>query len=211
VTFRFEAEIGTIFPGIPFDSGIDYAVGDVITGQFTFEPAYGLPESLLVVVQPYSAVLKISGFAFQTPNLLRDLTLESFDNAFYEVDCSTLCTGFQNERDTLAVGGSLAPVSSEFLPYISPLRSSFRISLHGDPSILDQALLPLDSATWNEFVIEQQINVSIRGHENGVMGFQATITQFTTIPEPSSTLLGFGLFMCARLIGARRQIFYFTI
>ncbi len=41
VTLAFEAQIHKVFPGIPFDSGIEFTEGDVISGQFTFEPDDG--------------------------------------------------------------------------------------------------------------------------------------------------------------------------
>jgi len=51
VTFAFEVTVDSVFPGAPFDSEIDLAEGDVITGQFTFEPNAGDGNSPFMVNQ----------------------------------------------------------------------------------------------------------------------------------------------------------------
>jgi hypothetical protein len=188
VTLRFEATIHSVERTPSFDSGIDVAVGDVITGQFTFDPTIKDPADLWhVVVQPYQAVLNIDGHQFQTPNSKRDLTLTSLNDATVIDNVPE----FEGLVDGLWVQGSLGLLNPLILPDISHNRSSFWLALYGGTTVLDVSRFPEDSATWNAFILQREIVVSIRDERgNGQHGY-ASVGTFVEVPEPST--FGFGL------------------
>jgi hypothetical protein len=181
VTFRFEATVHSVERNLSFDSGIDVAIGDVITGQFTFNPAIKDPADLWhAVVQPYQAVLNIDGHQFQTPNSKRDLTLTSLNQA----SVIDFTPEFEGLVDGLWVQGSLAPLDSSTFPNISFGRNSFSLEVYGDTSVLDSFRFPQDSTTWNAFTFFRGIVVSISPDFGNGETFYATIGSFVTVPEP---------------------------
>ena len=55
VTLAFDAQIDAVPPGIPFDSGLDYQVGDIVKGRFTFDPQVGMDNMYLLAPQSHAA------------------------------------------------------------------------------------------------------------------------------------------------------------
>ena len=66
VTFGFEATVASISLGASFDSEIGLETGDVITGQFTFEPNTGDGSDSFEVNQPHAFSLEINGIELST-------------------------------------------------------------------------------------------------------------------------------------------------
>lgn len=180
ITFRFEAEIGRVFPGIPFDSGIEFAEGDGISGRFTFEPANGDGSMLFEAQQPHEFTLNINGIAFSAPSFeieaVNNTTIDDFPPP--------------SDVDWLVLGaGGLSPRAPANLPNIDPATSGFRMTLYGPAVVLGQAGIPGGVETWNQFDLWRQIKVSFENGEGGAVGFQATVSSFSIVPEPPSHLL----------------------
>ena len=83
VTLQFNGTIKTIYPAIPFDAGIEFALGDSISGEFMFDPAAGDGSKSFSAVQPYNFFLNISGVTLVAPSF----GIEAIDNAFVVSDC----------------------------------------------------------------------------------------------------------------------------
>jgi hypothetical protein len=195
VTLAFEATINTVIPGIPFDSGLDYRVGDVVKGRFTFDPQIGTDNMYLLAPQPHELVLDIHGAVFATPGF----QIESVnDSSISDFDLASVV-------DILNVGaGGLSPANSATFPNLDPHQSSFRLTLYGPQTIYGPAIalqiasLPANVADWNTFTIWRQLSVAFGDGKGGAIGFQATVGPFTAVPEPASgelasLLVAFGL------------------
>lgn len=203
VTLRFDATVHTVNRSPLFDSDIHVAVGDVITGELTFDPSSNNSSSFVhFAVQPYQAMLIIDGHQFQTPDSKRDVRMFSFNNAFIFRDCRGNCVEYDFPVDTLEVTTSLEPVDPLSLPDILLENSSFSLGLYGDTTVLDVARFPANSATWNAFILDRPISVTIRDNGDNVLGFGAIIGTFIAIPEPST--YGIGLVALFFLASARR-------
>ncbi len=184
-TLRFDATIGTIFPGIPFDSGIDFALGDIVSGHFTFEPAEGDGGVLMfATMQPYEFSLDIGGAKFST----HGFEIQSLND--------TVITDFApaSSVDSLQVGaGGLSAADPTMFPNIDPTTSGLTLLLFGPTSSVSIPRYPEDPAVWNNFNLFRALTVAFGDGMGGVVGFQATVGQFATVPEPSaisiSTLL----------------------
>ncbi len=182
VTFRFEATIDTVFDTIPFVSGIDVAVGDSISGMFSFEPEEANGNQSLEIVQPYVASIHVDGKNLVTPSSMQDLTLRSFNNR----NIADFPPGL---LDTIEVGGSLGPEDATVLPDVTPSSSSFRLSLFGDHSILDAASFPREPSVWNSFLFGRSILVGIRGESGKSLGINAVVREFALVPESETVSL----------------------
>ncbi len=203
VTLRFDATIQTIFPGIPFDSGIEFELGDAITGQFTFEPAVGDGSMRFVATQPYGFSLNLDGIAFSISNF----EIESINDSSLDYDCppGVTCVPPAGVIDSLVVGGDgLTAAGPTTLPNVDPAQSGFRMLLYGSASALPVASHPSDPAVWNAFNLFTALNVTLRGGSGGATGFQATVGRFVAIPEPST--FGFASLLVAAAILNRRQL-----
>lgn len=180
ITLAFEATIGTVFTGIPFDSGIDFHMGDVVSGRITFDPLPGDGSHIVRVLQPHPFTLYIGGNFFSSPNI----EIESINDAdAVEFPIAGLI-------DVLNTGGSgLSPANPAAFPKLSPQHCDFVIWLNGPGSVLAMASVPADVTDWNEFNLWRQMVVSFGDGKGGVMGFQATLGQFVVIPEPEPLVL----------------------
>lgn len=177
VTLRFEAEIGTIAAGLPFDSGIEYSLGDIVTGQMTFEPVVGNGGMLFESQQPFDFQLNINGVELAAPSF----TIESVDGA--------AITDFPpaDHIDSLTLaGGGLSPIVPDSLPNLDAESSGFRMALFGPTSAIQQVEVPASVATWNDFSLWRQLSVSFRDGNGGAVGFQASVGSFAVVPEPST-------------------------
>lgn len=202
VTLHFSATIETVPPGIPFDAGIHFALGDTISGDFTFEPTQGDGGQSYRAVQPYDFILNINGVSVFTPSF----TIEAIDNVLVVSDCPPGVNCLSGVFDELIVGGSfLAGVENQPALGIAADRSSFRMELYGLPHLLSQGSIPSDDEAWNAFQVETSLGVSFENGVGGVVGFQAKLSNFTTIPEPSCATVA--VLASASLLCCRRRAY----
>ncbi len=216
VTFAFEASVGSISPGASFDSDIILAVGDVITGQFTFEPNAGDGNSSFEVNQPYAFSLEINGVELSTAAY----RATSRDDAVILVDCIDLSC--PSVLDILELDGNgLSASNGTVLPNLASESSGFRLSLvaSADPNILDgnfdpiplivvldAATIPADVGIWNQF-LGRSLQVWLGDSQGGTFSLNATVGQFTVVPEPSSvSLVSFGIIIVG-LVARTGRIF----
>jgi len=190
VTFAFEATVDSISPGASFDSAIDIAEGDVITGQFTFEPNAGDGSASLVVDQPYSFTVNINGIELSTAAYRATVS----NDTGADLDCADfLCPGFV-VIDSLTLGGSnLMEVGDDTLPNLDTDSSGFQMQLEewfghpfwGGTDILDTASIPAGLDSWNQFS-RRPLRVWLGDGQGGTFSLNATVGQFAVVPEPSS-------------------------
>ena len=194
VTLAFEAEID-ILTGLPFDSGLLFEVGDVVSGVFTFDPAEGDGSTVLELTQPRRFSLNINGVVVST--------------ASYEVEVfnDSPITDFPSASlvDSLRLG---VVTLLQFMPICCQTSTrqlpSCRLNLLAAADVLDQASLPEAAAIWNAFNLRRQLSVIFRDGKGAVEGFQATVGQFDVVPEPTAVsslaiaLLAAGYRVCRR-------------
>jgi len=188
VTFAFEAEITTVSRGIPFDSGVDIAVGDTISGQFTFDPLEDCAEfdgpgqplgGLCETTQPFSFSVEIDGATFRTS----DYELKVRDNApIQDFPSATVI-------DVIDSGGKLSPLDPLGFSNIDSTASSFKMSLRGRSDSFAAANVSASVEIWNQPSLTRTIGISLRDGVGHVVGFQAAVGRFFVIPEPSSFCL----------------------
>jgi hypothetical protein len=192
VTLRFEAEIDRV-SGSDFDSGIEFVVGDVVSGQFTYDPNPGDGETPLTVPQPYHFSIAINGVELASPS--------------YEItaDDDDLVTDFEvgsifDQLELVGAGLSAFDVTADI--DIDPLQSTFGLDLWGASDfadILETAQIPSNVEIWNQFDTWRHFRVTLRNGEGGVSGFSATVGDFSQVPEPASVCLSLsaaiGVFM----------------
>ncbi len=205
LTFRFDAEIHTVFTGIPFDSGIDFATGDVIIGTFTFQPNQGNGSMHLATMQDYQFALDVNGVVISTPRY----EIEAFDDSSVE--------DFPGASiiDEIELSGSgFSPVDGATDLNLDPAQSSFRMELWapgfpvpGEVEPFDGARIPGSLDVWNDFTLWREIIVSIRDGQGGAIGFQATVGPFAAVPEPSAQSVALLLF---GTIAAFNRLFMFN-
>jgi len=203
VTFAFEAMVDSVSTGASFNSEIDLEEGDVITGQFTFEPNTGDGSPSLVVDQPYNFTVNINGVDISTA----DYEAIVRDDAGVIVDCVDLsCPSI---LDILELeGSSLSVANNTMLMNLDSESSGFRMRLlaSADPNIfegsfenlvpiplevvLDAAEIPADVEIWNSFS-GRSLQVWLVDDQGGAFSLNATVGQFTVVPEPTSGSLVF--------------------
>jgi len=195
VTFAFKASVDSISSGASFDSEIDLTVGDEITGRFTFDPNAGDGNSPFEVIQPYAFSVvfngvKLSSAAYETT---------SRDDVHLDVDCSDLaCPGFATSDSLSLKGSNLMEVGNLILSNLDADSSGFQMQLEewfghpfwGGMNILDSANIPADIGTWNQFS-GRSLKVWLGDGQGGSLSMNATVGQFTVVPEPSSGTLIF--------------------
>src|SRR4029078_13352196 len=102
ITLSFDATIHTVFPGIPFDSGVNFAVDDIIHGRFTFEPQTSPGDMYLLATQAYELAIDVNGTELTT----QGFQLESVNNSPISEFTPV------NEVDVLVLGaGELSPIN----------------------------------------------------------------------------------------------------
>jgi len=188
VTFVFEATVDFISPGASFDSEIDLEEGDVITGQFTFEPNAGDGSSALVVNQPYNFTVNINGVELSTAAF--ETTVR--DDAYSIIDCGD-CPGFVISDRLSLSGSNLMEVGDIALSNLDADSSGFQMQLEewfGDPywsgmDILGAAEIPAGPEAWNLFS-RRSLQVWLGDGQGGIFSLNATVGQFTIVPEPCS-------------------------
>ncbi len=198
ITLRFNATIGNIYNAIPFDAGFDFALGDVIVGQFTFEPQPGDGNMVFESLQPYQFEFNINGSKFASP----DYETESVNNSLI-MDFS-----LASRIDSIRLGAdNLQAMNPAEFPNIDPSHSYFQITLYAPDDAFAQASVPTDVTTWNKFNLWRSIEMSF-GNGSGHTGFQAFIGAFTEVPEPSTitmTLIALIAVICEIPISSRQR------
>jgi len=187
VTLEFEAEITDVSPGIPFSSGIDFALGDTVRGVFTYNPSDGDGTNPFSTIQSFGFVLDINGTKLATPSF----EMSAFNNtAIFDFPPA-------NVVDTLEIiGRNLAPFDSSQAGELDPTGSSIRIDFLGHDNTINQAEIPGVAEVFNQFDLRRALDVTLRSNSGAVVGFQAMGTEFSVIPEPSClylTLFGFAI------------------
>jgi len=209
VTFAFDAEITTVSRGIPFDSGVDFAVGDTISGQFTLDPledcaVFDGPVQplgdLCATTQSSSFTVDINGAILRTPGF--DLDVRN--------DTLILDSSLATDIDSIeSRGGNLSPLDPISFPNIDPATSSFNMSLWAFAHRLSITSVPGSVETWNQFRLKRVISIHLRDGLGNVMGFQAAVGDFSVIPEPSTLclviLISLGIFPQRCFSSSRRR------
>ncbi len=186
MTFAFEAEISSVSLGIPFDSGIDFSVGDTISGQFTFEP---FEEDCAVTSGP---IQPLGCTRLQSNTFLVDVNGTEIESSSYEINVLNNggVTGFPQLTDLLQPrGGGLMSQSAAGSINIDSASSGFSMSLVGPTDSIEFASIPGSPLAWNQFNLERSLNITLRDGHGGAIGFQADVSQFFVIPEPSCLCL----------------------
>ncbi len=176
IEFAFEATIDTVVMGIPFDLGLDYQVGDKITGKFMFDPIAGDGEMYLESQQPYKFSLDVNGHQFKVESFEIQSVNDSPTSDFLPVHVS----------DFLVLGsGGLTPINASAFPNLDPTRSNVRMELYGPDDVLSTASVPPSLLVWNSFDLRRPLIVTFRDGLGGATGFQAMVEQFRAVPEPT--------------------------
>jgi hypothetical protein len=185
LTFRFEATVEDILVGNPYESGVAFHQGDIVTGEFTFQPNQGNGDTRFTVVQPYRFLLDINGDKLFAPTF--EITADD-DDFIFDFDEATVV-------DQLELRGAyLQPLNPSSGVNIAPSQSSFRVELWAGVflpqqvvEVLEPANIPADVGVWNELDIRRNLHVILRNGEGGVVSFSATIGPISQVPEPAWT------------------------
>lgn len=188
ITFTFEAEIDHVFSGIPFESGIDFEAGDVISGHLTFDPSEADGSNPFTEVQEYNFLLNINGTFLTTSNYqIRAWA----DNVIFDYPPTSVID------DIFVSGSGFSSNNSVLVPAIDPSQSFFRMSLYGYSDAFLSAHIPGNAEIWNVLGLGRQITVRLRNVNGGSVTLQATVSNFLEVPEQSSTRLTlFGMMIC---------------
>jgi hypothetical protein len=178
LTLRFHATITTVAPGIPFESGINFAVGDTVSGQFAFEPAEDNSTNPFSSIQFEKFSLSVNGAQIVAPSY----QMRSWnDNGITDFPPATVVDDLSLE------GAELVSASGTPFPNINPSLSAFRMSLLGHSHLITRGIYPDSVATWNAFDLERQLTLVLRDGNGGAVSFQATIGDFILVPEPRAS------------------------
>jgi len=203
VTFAFEAEVRSLSTGIPFDTGIDVAVGDTIAGSFTFTPDPGDgSDSLDATQSDDAATFVVDGKTFATTTVGEGIRFMVFNNA-------TVLDGPVTTLDTIRFGGVFDQLPAGTTMGIA--RGGWTIDIGAFPALevnsdgflvdadfpLPSAMLPSDIAAWNFMasrpgdIFGPQLSISLRSNDGGAVGINARLGEFILVPEPSAIGLVF--------------------
>ncbi len=180
VTFRFDATITNAPLGTPFDLPLTYEVGDIIHGEFTFDPGLAMPlsDNAAAADQPFELKFDINGTVIGTSSF----RIEVFDDTAF--DDST----FPEPIDVISFGCSEASCVPDLisLPGGDPFRVRSRMQLVGIDSILSNPEISPSPATWNSFMLERRLTLGFDDVGPGSMGLDALIGTVIQVPEPLS-------------------------
>jgi hypothetical protein len=199
ITFRFDATIETLFPGVSFDSGLTFALDDLVSGEFTYDPSAG-SGATISAVQPYIFSFSANG---------QNLTSPSFQMTAND-DALVLDSEAGSIVDQLELrGAGISHVNGGAGANADPLQSTFSMDLWagageliGEAPVLDRAYFPSEADIWNQFVSWRNLTVILRNGNGGTVGFSAKVGHFVQIPEPSVLLL---ILLMLPMIGAKRR------
>jgi hypothetical protein len=202
VTFQFDAEINTVFLNSPFDSGVDFAVGDNVLGRFSFEPDEGDGGRTYSATQPFTFSLGINGTVVSTASFL----IRTFD------DSPVADSPLASVVDIVEVGGEVFPATNGAgSGNFDSAHSGFGMelwsaqSLPGYPDSLETASIPGTSEVWNRFTLRRELRVILGDGNGGSIGFRATVGPLTTIPEPQSICLASLAIVFCRIIACGKS------
>jgi hypothetical protein len=187
MTYTFQATVGEI-PPFNGDVSLPFTLeeGSIIDGKFTIDPELGEREHAngFESSQPYSLNLSFDGFSFGAEmyqgSVVNDAAIIPFGGPeipadFVTLDCSS----------DLAAAGACTSARIEF-PGSEPLALGVRMDFAGDPSILATPALPANTIQWNQFNIWRRLTFIFVTPDIKVDGFDATLSPFKLVPEPSS-------------------------
>jgi len=204
VTFAFDAEISSVSLGIPFDSGIDFSVGDTISGQFTFQP---FEENCAIADGPFQpfGCTKPQLFSFSMEIDGINLSVNS-----YEIDTLNNTGVFDGAgpvvQDFLEPRGrGLSPAEASRPISIDPASSGFGMMLRGGASSINFASIPGSPDVWNQFNLERSLNIFVLDGNGGVIRIRAVVGQFSIVPEPTSLALAMTFISISTMLARRRS------
>ncbi len=183
VAFLFEATVTHEFNGSPFDLPFSYQVGDVLRGEFSFDPSGGSPVGNNTVL------------ANQAFPLIFHIGEQSLANSHFSIriadDTAMDDSGFPEPIDVIELGCAEPGCTPELLtlPGFEPFRVRSRMELVGDGATIASPEIPATTAVWNAFELQRRIVLEFDNEGVGAMGLQATIGAFRIIPEPASLIL----------------------
>jgi len=194
VTFAFEAEVSRVDLLSPADLPFTVENGDVLTGQFTFEPLdaepglFGFGPSSTETVQEFDFSLSVESTILSKPSY----TLQVIDNN--RVIDSSL---FSDQILFGVLGKPLAPRVP--VPGTDNLFWGLRLLLPADGSVLTGPDISSDSEVWNQFKGHFILNFQEASGTNisTVLSIRGSIRNFLVVPEPSTFCLAIVACCCA--------------
>lgn len=176
VTLAFEAEVTALSVGVPYDSGVVFSVGDIITGKLEYE--YDSSTAMtLTSFQPHVTTVMVNGTLLES---LEHETQVVNDSPIADFPPASLI-------DSVRIfSGPLRVSHSDNQTVVDADSSGLRFTLFGTSSTLSSAAIPQTVEQWNSFSLRRQLSLSLRNGSGGVVGFGATVREFTVVPEPSS-------------------------
>jgi hypothetical protein len=182
-TFRFDAQITSTSPGVPFDLPLTYQVGDIFHGQVTFEPSPGIAFGDRDV-----QAVQVGEFVFNFNDVFVNSSPYNFrvhDNTgFEDTDLGTV--------DVMMLHSLYAPDAQPpfmHLPDGEPFRVGVLMLLVGQEHSLPTLDIPGAIDVWNTFNVQRSLNISFDNEGPGSMGLQAKVLAFNQVPEPTTGLL----------------------
>ena len=192
VTFAFEATVTSVNELTPADLPFSVENGDILKGQFAFEPVDadpGIGMTSTDTIQEFtfslmldSTVLSTSTFSLRVrDNSGADDAPDSFTD---HIDLSCGSLGF-SECDP-----GILPDSDNSITW------GFLLPLTARSLVLDGADISADPNVWNEFVGFISIGL-VEQDGAGVLRITASIEKLSLVPEPSSFCLVIAPFLWA--------------
>ncbi len=181
VTLAFEAEVIDVDVLAPALLPFSVENGDVLKGQFTFEPLDadpGIGMTSTDIVQEYNFSLMLDTTVLSTSKYtlnVRDNSL-AIDAPFFTDHIAIHCVGGPS-CETNTIPGADSSIAWGFL-----------LPLSGEDSILNGADISADPDVWSQFRGIISIGIFNRGGP-GVLTIFASIKEFSAVPEPSSFCL----------------------
>ncbi len=207
VTFAFEAEVIDVDVLAPADLPFTVENGDVLKGQFTFEPVDEQPgpgvqpgpigaSSMTDTIQEFGFSVTINTTVMSSSRYLLRVT----DNAssvdaisFFDLIALQTCTALDDPQ-----------CQPEAIPGSDDIAWGFFWSLSADASVLDGPDIPDDLSVWHQFAPRIiSLNFQELGSA-GVLRVNAQVTSISMIPEPSSSCLV--LLFCIAISAKRRSL-----
>lgn len=207
MTYSFQATVGSL-PPFNSDVGLPFTLveGSVIDGRLTIDPELGERRFVNAYesVQPHSIELSFDGFSFSAEMYQADVVNDSaiipfggdpIPADFVTLSCSSdlLAADSCNSR-RIEFSGS------------EPLALGVNIRFAGDPAILPTPEIPSSTIQWNQFSIRRNLTFIFVTPDIQVEGFDANISSFQLVPEPSSSLLALTLLTLALIQRTRNYI-----
>ncbi len=207
ITLAFDAIVGPPRQGVdgflPPSLGVSLQPGDTVNGRFTFEPVdapsssreTNAVEAFPFAINIKSAMLVSMQFRIATSN-----------NIHVAVDCinDSCLQDYDGIVFGCAFNGGGTVCAPNTISSTDPTIWASVISLQSNTSALDGADIPVDLASWQRFLPDGGITVSMYdGVTHNFYGFIGTVTTFRQTPEPGA----FTIMIVTLLSLAARQVF----